>query len=542
MPQRSLKLTLDSILWQVVAVVVACVFVAGLHFHNDGLWMQGDASRHAVNGFFWWDFLTSLPTNPIFYTLRYYARYPVITPASYPPLFHILEGIAFQLFGPSPFVAKMLVLAFAALTAFYAMAWLRRWIAKTAGWAGAFVLLLPEMVTYTHAIMLNIPATGLSIAGLYHGRRWLESDDRRQFYFSLMFTAAAILTYYPAAIIVIILFAWMIIETNWRLLWRRRLLSLCPIATAVLLLTMGILHWLPVQFARNAPRLEFLADILAWRYYPVEMPRMFGSLWLVLGLLGLAVGLTRRWGRREARYLLIWIVLALIVFCILPARSSRYILFLGPAIIIAAMMLLETLFSTVKVGRTTLQIAGLALLGFYGAYSALETKVPNIAGFREAAAYLHEHAPTESVMYDGYSDGIFGFYLRAQDPEFHQRMIRGSKFLYQFGPGSDFNWILKSYISSPEDIIRMLQKSSDCRWLAIEVGPLSEVILPQKILRETVKRPEFELVHSFAIKGAGAERIDIYRFLLPLEKAPPPDLSFPSFSGTTYKHVEPITR
>ena len=88
-----------SAVWQVAGVVIAWLYVAVLQMGNDGLWFQGDAPRHAANGLFWWDFLTSLPVNPIEFSLRYYARYPVINPASYPPVFYILEGTAFSVFG-----------------------------------------------------------------------------------------------------------------------------------------------------------------------------------------------------------------------------------------------------------------------------------------------------------------------------------------------------------------------------------------------------------------------------------------------------------
>jgi hypothetical protein len=118
MARHTFKAMLDSLFWQCVAVILACIYIAVLHFDNNGLWMQGDAPRHAITGFFWWDLLTSLPTNPLAYGISYYARYPVIAPVTYPPLFHILEGLFYQIYGPSPFVAKTLVLAFACMACF----------------------------------------------------------------------------------------------------------------------------------------------------------------------------------------------------------------------------------------------------------------------------------------------------------------------------------------------------------------------------------------------------------------------------------------
>ena len=99
--------------WQVLGVFLAWLYVVLLHLANDGLWYQGDASRHAANCLFWWDFLSRFPVSPFDFALRYYARYPVISPTAYPPVFYLLEGAVFRVFGASPFVAKGVVLAFA---------------------------------------------------------------------------------------------------------------------------------------------------------------------------------------------------------------------------------------------------------------------------------------------------------------------------------------------------------------------------------------------------------------------------------------------
>jgi hypothetical protein len=77
----------------------------------------------AVNGLFWWDLVHALPRDPVAYAVRYYARYPVIAPVTYPPLFYLVEGLAFAAFGSSPYVAKSLVLVFAIVAGLYTMAW-----------------------------------------------------------------------------------------------------------------------------------------------------------------------------------------------------------------------------------------------------------------------------------------------------------------------------------------------------------------------------------------------------------------------------------
>ena len=192
---------------QVLLLFAAWLFVCWLHWDNDGLWF-GDAPRHAGNGLFWKDYLQTLSLDPKGYALSYYARYPTINPTSYPPAFYLLEAVFFGAFGPSPYIAKGLVLAFVLLASLYITAWCRRWIDPDAGWAGILLLLLPGVIMWSHAIMLNVPALALNIAALYHLRRWMESPPAspawRQYYVGAALVVLSILTYLPSCVIVLI--------------------------------------------------------------------------------------------------------------------------------------------------------------------------------------------------------------------------------------------------------------------------------------------------------------------------------------------------
>jgi hypothetical protein len=160
---------------QASAVIVAFLAIAALHVGNDGLWF-GDAPIHAASGLFWWDLITTHPSSPVDFTVRYFARYPVIQPMTYPPLFHIVEGLAFAAVGPSPAVAKLLVLACGMVSGLYTMGWARRWIAPAAGWSGAALATVPGILTWSNAVMLNMPATALGL-GMHLPFPPLAGDD-----------------------------------------------------------------------------------------------------------------------------------------------------------------------------------------------------------------------------------------------------------------------------------------------------------------------------------------------------------------------------
>jgi len=525
---------------QVAVVALAFLTIAALHRQNDGLWFQGDSPRHAMNGLFWWDLLTTLPRDPVEFAVRYYARYPAINPATYPPLFYFVEGLTFAAFGPSPQVAKFIVLLFGVMAGVYTMAWARRWIGPVAGWAGPFLAFMPGIVLWTNSVMLNIPAAALGLAVLYHFRRWSETARVTQLVLTLLFAAAVVLTYYQGGIVLCICAGWAALRwrefrLNRRALWiaAGALCAIAPVAIAIALA--------PVQTARHLPTLALLTRSSTWTFYWTTLPDVTGRPALVAGVAGLIAGsFTARW-RTDAAYLAIWITALIVGLSLLPAKDPRYVLLSAPAFVLAAAIGLAVAVPHLGARRPEWQAAALAAGLAAGFWSAARVQVPQVSGFREIATYLQEQAPRDAVLYDGPYDGLFGFYVRASDPHFERRVALGSKLLYQDGPASTFTPVQKSNVASTQDVVNLLRTRSGCRWVAIEVtrNPGS---IGRRLLREAVARPEFELIRSFPITGAGERRVDLYRSVIAVDPVAAVDLGFPSFTNREFLHIVPITR
>ncbi len=238
---------LQSKIVQVLFVILTFLFVAGLHRDDDGLAFQGDAPRHAINGFFWYDMATSGTTDLVGFATRYYARYPVINPITYPPLFYLLEGCAFRIFGPTPYAAKALVLLFGILAGCYSMAWARRWVGPVYGWTGVFLALLPGVVVWSTTVMLNVPALALGMASLYHARRWVESGGGKRALICAAFCTATLFTYYQGGIAIAIGLVWALFLRSSRSRSRRAL----AIVAVALLAAIPVL--LAAVFAPDVP-------------------------------------------------------------------------------------------------------------------------------------------------------------------------------------------------------------------------------------------------------------------------------------------------
>ncbi len=533
---------LRSRVCQALAVALAVCLVAALHGRNDGLWFQGDAPRHAANGLFWWDLLWAMPADPVTYTVRYYARYPVIAPATYPPLFYVLEGFVFAVAGPSPYAARLLVLLFAGIAGLYTTAWARRWIGPGAGWAGAFLAFLPAVVTWSNAVMLNIPATALGMACLYHFRRWFEAPGRKHLVAAIAWFTALLLTYYQGASVVLVGFAWAVFmrrDSPFRAIH----LPSVAITGAIAIVPLALaLYLAPVQMSRHLPSLATLGTATTWTFYWKALPGVVGSAALALGAVGLACGLlVPRW-RVEAGYLVAWIGALLVGFTLLPAKNPRYILLLAPAFVLAAAIGLASVVKHLSAIRPGLRAAILAAGLGLGFWSAARVHVPAVSGFDEVAEYLRQQGPADAVLYDGHYDGLFGFFARASDPQFSRRIVRADKFLYEFGPTTTFQPVETASVTNVDDVLNAVRWRCGCRWVAVEVDPSARLRDPQRLLREAVTKAPFELAASFPITGSRVTRVDVYRVLGPIEPVTAIDLDFPAFSTRRFTHVLPITR
>ncbi len=200
-------------------------------------------------------------------------------------------------------------------------------------------------------------------------------------------------------------------------------------------------------------------------------------------------------------------------------------------------MVLQRLHALGDLGR----LAALApILGL--AWYAGQVPVPRVSGFREVAEYLREHARDEAVLYDGYYDGNFGFYVRALDPDFKRRVVLGGRLLYYYGSPSTFEWVETSNVTSEEDVVNVLRSRCGCRWVAVEIGRRSEWAATQRLLRQTVRGPAFEPMGAFPVAAAGAQRVELYRLKGPLASPRSGVLRFPAFTDRVFTDIEPITR
>ena len=534
--------------WQVCLLLVAWGILCSLHWTNDGLFFQGDAPRHAINGLFWKDLLQDGWRQPGDYARSYFARYPVICPTYYPPVFYLVEAAAFSLFGASPYVAKGVVLAFSLIAGIYTLAWLREWIEPAAGAAAGLVLLMPGITTWSHAVMLDVPAMAFGVGALYHCRRALESSadggSSRQLSVSAALATLGILTHPTIGTVVFVGVAWMLVTRRWEILLRPSTLLIAITCVIALLPVFYVLYqWGPRQFSqlsrppgRPFSLWSFLGRSLTYYGRTFVIP-MAGATVLVSAGPGLLVGLARPRWRRETILVLLWLAVPYLILSLIWAKDERYLLIACPALVcliaIGALSASKWLsrYGWPRLGRFAVAslLGGLALISID---NARRHPLPSVSGFIDVVEFMEQVAPSEPVFYDGNFDGVYVFYLRLRDPQFQRQVVLVRKWIPD-GTTKSMN-----YEAIGDKIM-----ASGCRWLILEVPTGREQSHLWVKMRDIVRRGEFELVRNFAIGNGFLHRVEVYRIRNPANDDPDDDpLAFDMPQDVGGHVVRPIRR
>jgi len=542
---------------QVLVVLLVWVVLCLFHWENDGLWFF-DATQHAAHGVFWKDFVTHLTLDPWDYVMSYFARYPIIRPTRYPPAFYLPLAAIYGLFGSSPYAAKCLVFSFALMAALYTVAWCRRWVGKETGWFGALILLLPIVVTWTHAVMLNVPVLALSIAGLYHYRRWLSSPPDsivwKHLYLGALFAVLSILTHVVNCVIVLIFVVLLMIERKWNLLLKLKTMGVM-LASALVLLP-----WFIVTMKYESGRVAAVVGSTTWLtepsrwhwfYYIKNAPSLFYAHVLCLAGLGLVMGMVMRRWRRETIRLLSMSLTCYLFFTYMCWNDVRYIILISlPLSILSGMAIMGILQVVGKVlnlkpsvSRVVAMVTLLILL-VGQVWAASTVCVPCVSGYRALVEYMEEVAPKEPIFYDGYRHDIFTYYVLAGDPDYQRRAVLGDRLLYAInGGGRD-----EGFASSPESVVDLLVTKGGCRWIAVHDIPLTMEVQTPEYLRTAVQGPSFEYIKSFPIQwnkrdgGNETTYVKLYRLKEQLNPVEEVEMPYISQGKVVLYRTKPIER
>ncbi len=283
-----------------------------------------DGPRHLSHGILLHDYVEAGFPSPRGYIEDRRDLESLVDLKKYPPLFYLLEAAVFLVFGTRAFVAKGLVLCFTLLATLYMVTWLRRFVGSEAGFLGAIFPMIPCVVIYSHAILLNMPSIALQLAALYHGRRWIQRDGMGQLWLAIGFACASLLCYQGAFVMPFVALTWLLISERRRQFNTPRV----RIVAIVLILAGGLALWLlrwhpQIRWLYENP---YLLNDKLWTWYPRIADESMGVWLLCLSAIGAVLGLVSPHHRREVIMSSSWVLVFYALHTLLTGKDHRYFL------------------------------------------------------------------------------------------------------------------------------------------------------------------------------------------------------------------------
>ncbi len=491
----------------VLAAVIFSLSTKGM-LSEGSISMNGDMSRHLMNGALILDFFRELPlADPLRFLYRYYAAYPALSLGFHPPLLPMVEAPFFALLGVSVFSGRVVILAFL-------LAGIRGWFAlirlvfdrKVAFLSSLLLVTNPFIVRHSRTVMTDIPALSMVMITVYLFERYSRGRERTLSLFltSLLLSALA----RPQTLFMIAVYLLHGVTSGGVRRFRssltapRFLLStFCLSGLIVLTLRFGShnLSWLTHGSLLHGFRRESIL-------YPLECLGMyhFAPFTLTAAVISLFIALWRKEGR--VALFLLWIGCCYLQAVCIGPSEPRYSLYWIPPFCLL-MALLPSL-----PGRRWSVVATICILAMVASQfvTAFAMESEPMEGYRDTARYLAEEGKGKIVLYSSDLDtGYFCFFTRSLDPWRKSLVLRADKILAT----SNYNKIVENRITRRGDLYKVMTDLG-IDHVVLQGGEFHSSSL--NLLRDEVKTDRFRLLKAIPVSTRGgrfgASVISIYEF------------------------------
>ncbi|MBI1738939.1 MAG: glycosyltransferase family 39 protein, partial [Acidobacteria bacterium] len=404
-------------------VLLAVGIIISIGITRGEFFFFGDETRHAMTGVFFRDLLVDHPwSNPVQYAYEYYTKYPALGLVYWPPLFHMVEGLFFLVFGISVLASRLTILTYALVGVFFWYKIAEREGPQPRALASAFVFpLLPFVLAFERVTMLEIPCVAMCMVALYFWQGFMREERARDLWCFSVFLIASLYTSQKAIFVAFFVVLHFLVERRWKLLkrwdvWAAGLLSVAIVVPWYLFM----LQKLSLSYERVAGRqFEHVATAYQLFYYPKRVIPQMGMLLGILGMAGSVWAMLR--ARKEHRFFLVWMVASYLCFTLIQEQSIRHTMIWIPALVYFALVMVENLMP-----RRSWVIAAFSVLAIYSVVKALNTETAKASGIEPIAQYLMAQPESDVVYYQGFLNGNFIFFVRKYDPE-KRRLIAREK-------------------------------------------------------------------------------------------------------------------
>jgi len=447
--------------------------------------LYSDDASHFMNGLLVRGYLShALGANPLRFAETYYLHYPKIAPLMWPPLFHVVFGVALLLGAPAGVTALLLIAASSAWVAFRLFLMVTPLAGRPSAVAAvALFFTTPLVMSMTSVVMLDVVIAALSIEAAWWLARFARSSSTRDAAVFGVFTALACLTKGNGVATVLIPVFLIAVTGQYDLLRRPGLyvaaaivlIGAVPVLAVSASLDAGIGDFGPLPLWRILQRLQF---------YGHQLDRNLGTILCALAVIGAIAAIARRRRRPATDAPLAEALLALAaagigfhVFSPHIVSVSRYMTMAVAPIVGLALTGLAAVIpgKNVRIGRLSiapLVVAAVAMLAV-AQRSAIAPLSP--LGYRDLIAQLHDSAGLAGrrvlVVSDEVGEGaaVTEAALLGLDPA--PTIVRGSKLLAR----GDWGTIGALTHPTPELLLRDLE-DLHIEYVVLDFSPASAAL------------------------------------------------------------------
>lgn len=430
----------------VVAVAVWLGATTGPELLRDRIY-PFDSALYGLNGALFlslFEELSAFVAAPLGWFWDYYNQYPALFLRRHPPLFSIAEAGIFAITGVSVFGAKLTVLLFSCLLAFFSFLVARRmWGDRLLAAAASLLIVSAPLINeYMRSVWLDVPALAFGLGAVYFYLRRLQGADKdwRTLAPILVFSLLSLYTY-QLTFVLIAAIALHMVASERPMLYRQPYFwwtaGLAVVLLAPLVLQGVMLARDNIAVAGGAVPAgweRFAVDdaklsLAYWGYYPALL-----AVYLPVAAAG-AVLWALLWAKRspssEERLLFLWLVCAFLVFSWFPAKNPRYGLYLAiPALWLAIGAIrttTELFLSHVRMSSSYITAAAVVIVVAIG-QASLSTPPFNyyLSHMDRPVRAILAADPSANIFYAGRFDAAFVFYLRRADTARMARVHRAT--------------------------------------------------------------------------------------------------------------------
>ena len=497
------------------SIVLCYVLLSSPHLFDPNFFAP-DADRIAMDGIFLKDFVSDIPgslLHPYEYTTTYYAKYPALSVGYRPIFFQSMEAISYMILGPSYVSGKITVLCFLFTGMFF---WLRL-VKRTHGYNYAIGALLlwvtnPNIYLYSQETMLEIPTLSMVIISVYFIYKYFDNITAKNAVFMGLFMGLTLWTNQKSAFILLILLFYPVFSGNWKKLFRREsfiaYLILCIFLVPLALIT----FWLGAQnFAQSVGAGTKATKIINFKELIENIQFLYEYHFTPLPLCLIGIGVIHCLYRKRKNSLIYLVsILSIYVFFTyikhdIPRYSMYWIpffCFFGAHTIIVSTLAISNLTNQKK------RVIACALFGLpvcLQVFSFSKVFIPTASGYGKAAEFVIENSKSPIVLFDGYLNGQFIYFLRIIDKEREFVVLRGDKLISS--SSISYKNQLKIHLNNEEEIKKSLVKMG-VHLVVVESKNLSKLDIYDRFRRMLSEDPQFKKLKSIKVESNRKELVN----------------------------------